>query len=115
MNYARKVNTLTKIYRWHFRFVDGSRKTRVLITRLEKLEATLKEAGETRNRYAHANWETLTKDRFVKTRTRAATDGAKHTFRQFDRSVMKRDLGLVRKAYRLLETFDEMFHCQMPF
>ena len=106
MHYSNKVNLLIKIYGQHLSRIE---RLDVIKEDYQKLENVLKEAGNRRNRYAHADWIGISKERYVKVKTKAKKDGVFHTFRKFDEEDMKCDLEFIEAAVDLLEEFDEKF------
>lgn len=109
MTYNAKVNTLIKLYAFYINGVFEEAKKRETIKHLDNLECLLKKSGKIRNRYAHADWESISKKHFVKVRTKAKKSGVFHIYRKFNITDMKKDVELIEKAQQSLENFDETY------
>jgi hypothetical protein len=113
LTYSGKVNALIRIYGWHIKYMFEGKLKQKMEDKLDKLQMMLKEAGEIRNQYSHANWHDITANKFVKTRTKAKRDGVYHWFRKFSVTEMKKDLKAIEKALTFLDKFDEDFHYKL--
>lgn len=106
MNFNSKQSLLIKIYGYYIFHVD---QVKQLKADLGKLESKLIESGQRRNRYAHADFSSISKKKFVKVKTKSKKDGVYHTFVKFDRDDMRDDLKFIRNTFEELQAFDEKF------
>lgn len=109
MSYTGKVNTLIRLYRLYIVNVFEKTKKINSLKLLDNLEYSLRQAGEIRNRYAHADWESISKKHFVKIKTKVKRDGVFHAYKKFNLADMKKDIKFIKKTLETLENFDETY------
>ena len=102
MSFSSKQNLLIKIYGQYISRVDNVRN---LEAQLEKVESRLSESLLKRNRYAHADFGSISKGKFVKVKTKAKKDGVYHTFVKFDTDDMGNDLEYIHNTIEILDEF----------
>ena len=110
LSYAAKYKTLIKIYGWHISQLCEDQIKNGMLKKLEKLNKSLKKAGELRNQYAHANWNDMSQTRFVKIKTKAKIDGVYHIYRQFEIADMEKDIEFIDNTQQELDDFNEELH-----
>ena len=75
--------------------------------RLADLEKRFEEAARIRNEYAHANWEDITKKRYVCVKTKASKKGIHQKYRLFDIPQMEKDIDSIIETQTFFSDFDE--------
>lgn len=106
MTYNQKQTLLTRVYGHYTNYVD---KVKNLRNELESIRIRLTESSVKRNRYAHADFTSISKRRFVRVKTKIKTDRVYHTFVKFEKKDMEDDLSYIQQTIELLEDFDERF------
>jgi hypothetical protein len=107
MSYSQKIDALIKVNSILINAFDGKRKI-ILNGRIEKLAKLLSEAGLRRNRYAHSQWMDISKQKYVKTRSRFTKNQMLEQYSKFDHKRFLSDLGFMRRAYNFLDNFERL-------
>lgn len=113
LSYSNKVNALSRLISWHIKYIIKPKKQKTYLDELKDVRMLLVEAAEIRNQYAHANWHDISKNRFVRTKTKALDDGVYHWFRKFSIEEMKRDIKKIEKALTKLDRYFEKLNKEM--
>lgn len=82
---------------------------------LTKIEKRLQEAARIRNEYAHAHWQDISSNGFVRVKTRPNKKGVFQKYRLFDIGQLEKDMFFIMETPSILGKFDEnlmyQLHC----
>jgi len=80
---------------------------------LTKIEKRLQEAARIRNEYAHAHWQDISSNGFVRIKTRPNKKGVFQKYRLFDIEQLEKDMYFIMETPSILGQFDEDLMYQM--
>lgn len=107
MNYSSKVSFIIRHYGM---MIYNDNKFNNLIPELEILEKKLRDAGTTRNIYAHANYGmTTANEHYIQVKTKAKRNGVFYDYMRFEKEDIELDRRLILDTRSLLEEFEEKF------
>ncbi|GAB3721561.1 hypothetical protein [Flavobacterium koreense] len=106
MNYSSKVSFIIRHYGM---LIYNDEKYKDFIPELEILEKKLRDAGTTRNIYAHANYGMTVNENYIRVKTKAKRNGVFYDYMRFEKEDIKEDQNLILNARNLLEDFDQKF------
>lgn len=107
MNYSSKVSFIIRHYGM---MIYNEIKFNNLIPELAILEKKLRDAGTTRNIYAHANYGmTIANEQYIQVKTKAKRNGVFYDYMRFEKEDIELDRRLILDTRSLLEEFEEKF------
>lgn len=106
MNYSSKVSFIIRHYGM---LIYNDDNFKDLIPELEILEKKLRDAGTTRNIYAHANYGQTINESYIRVKTKAKRNGVFYDYMRFNKEDIKADQELITSTRQFLEDFEEKF------
>ena len=106
MNYSSKV---TFIIRHYGMLIYNDERYKDFISELEILEKKLRDAGTTRNIYAHAHYGQTINANYIRVKTKAKRNGVFYDYMRFEKEDVESDQKTILDARKFLEDFDEKF------